>query len=62
MAETYIPTWYKQASGIEQGQTDPDPPEESDTENEKFITSGSAEQLKRSTRTRRPPIHYDASI
>ena len=63
------PTWYKQATDMEQRQSpadiEPEPQvreEESDTENENSVPNPSTEQPRRSTRTRRPPARYDASI
>ena len=64
------PAWYNQANGVEERQTRPndgsDTPEvieeEPDTEDENSVTDGNAEQLRRSTCTRRPPARYRASI
>ena len=62
------PTWYKQATDMEQRQSpadiEPEPQvreEESDTENENSVPNPNTEQ-PRSTHTRHPPAHYDASI
>ena len=62
------PTWYKQVSGTARSPTpvesNPDleeASEESDTE-DPIVDDDKSEQLRRSTRNRRPPVRYEASV